>query len=74
LVARKIRDHGVKDYGALTTRLIGRLPAIVHGKDFRDQMSRFIPREVQERTLLKERFLELLARETAELLTVAKRT
>jgi hypothetical protein len=74
LVARKIRDYGVKDYGALTTRLIGRLPAIVHGKDFRDQMSRFIPREVQERTLLKERFLELLARETAELLTVAKRT
>jgi predicted nucleotidyltransferase component of viral defense system len=68
MVASKIRDYGVEDYGALTTRLIERLPGIIHGKEFRDQMSRFIPRDVQERTLLKERFLELLERETAEVL------
>jgi hypothetical protein len=74
MVARKIHDYGVEDYWALTTRLNERLPGIIHGKEFRDQMSRFIPREVQERTLLKDHFLELLARETAELLTGANRT
>lgn len=68
MVARKIRDYGVEDYEALTARLIERLPGIVHGKEFRDQMSRFIARDVQERTLLKERFLEALERETAEVL------
>jgi len=68
LVARKIRDYGVEDYGELTTRLIERLPDIVHGRDFRDQMSRFIPLDVQERSLLKDRFLELLERETTEVL------
>jgi predicted nucleotidyltransferase component of viral defense system len=73
MVARKIRDYGVTDYGALTAQVIERLPAIVHGKEFRDQMSRFIPREVQERTLLKERFLELLERETAQALGDAER-
>ncbi|MGH8242169.1 MAG: nucleotidyl transferase AbiEii/AbiGii toxin family protein [Steroidobacteraceae bacterium] len=66
MVARKVRDYGVEDYDRLTGQLIERLPEIVHGKEFRDQMSRFIARDVQERTLLKERFLELLERETAE--------
>ena len=68
LVAHKIRDYGVTDYGELTARLVERLPGIVRGKDFRDQMSRFIPQDVQERTLLKNRFLEMLALETAEVL------
>jgi hypothetical protein len=73
MVARKIHDYGVEDYAALTTRLIERLPGIVHGKEFRDQMSRFVPQDAQERTLLKERFLELLERETAEVLSEASR-
>jgi hypothetical protein len=68
MVASKIRDYGVENYESLATGLIERLPDIVHGKEFRDQMSRFIPRDVQGRTLLKERFLELLERETAEVL------
>jgi predicted nucleotidyltransferase component of viral defense system len=68
MVARKIRDYGVADYGDLNALLIERLSGIVQGKEFRDQMSRFIPQDVQERTLLKDRFLELLERETAEIL------
>ena len=68
IVGHKVRDYGVEKYERLTTQLIERLPDIIHGKDFRDQMSRFIPRDVQERTLLKERFLELLERETTEAL------
>jgi Nucleotidyl transferase AbiEii toxin, Type IV TA system len=52
-------------------RLIERLPGIVHGKEFRDQMSRFIPLDVQERTFLKEKFLVLLEKETLRNLTDA---
>jgi len=66
MLLRKVQDYGIEDYPQLTARFIEQLPAIVHGKDFRDQMSRFIPRDVQERTLLKERFPELLERETAQ--------
>ncbi|MGH8203110.1 MAG: nucleotidyl transferase AbiEii/AbiGii toxin family protein [Steroidobacteraceae bacterium] len=68
MLARKVRDYGVEDYARLTVQFIERLPDIVHGREFRDQMSRFIPRDVQERTLLKERFLELIERETADAL------
>jgi len=71
MVARKVRDYGVDDYDRLTFQLVERLPDIVHGKEFRDQMSRFIPRDVQERTLSKDHFLALLERETAEALNAA---
>jgi hypothetical protein len=64
LVQNKIRDYGVTDYSTLSAQLISRLPGIICGKEFRDQMSRFIPLDVQERTLLKDKFLELLTRET----------
>jgi len=66
LVARKVRDYGVARYGALAADLAERLPGIVHGKEFRDQMTRFIPLDVQERTLLKSGFLDMLGRETAD--------
>ncbi len=73
LVAHKIRDYAVPGYGELTSGLVDRLPGIIHGKEFRDQMSRFIPQDVQERTLLKDKFLEMLARETAEVLLGVER-
>ena len=66
LVSRKIEDYGATDYAAKAERFIERLPTTVHGKDFRDQMSRFVPLDVQERTLLKEKFLDLLVAETAD--------
>jgi predicted nucleotidyltransferase component of viral defense system len=68
MVARKIRDYGVVDYEQLTERLLDQLPGIVRGEEFHDQMSRFIPQDVQEKSLLKDRFLELLERETSEVL------
>jgi hypothetical protein len=58
----------VDGYPALVSSLIDRLHTIVHGKEFRDQMLRFIPQEVQERTLLKDKFLDMLEQETAEVL------
>lgn len=71
LLVRKVRDYGVEDYVRLTRQMIERLPEIVHGRAFRDQMLRFTPLDVQERTLLKPKFLELLERETAEALKAA---
>lgn len=68
LIWRKVRDYGVEDYPALVLELIGRLHAIVYGKEFHDQMLRFIPLEVQERTLLKDKFLGMLVVETGEVL------
>jgi len=44
-----------------------RLPEIVHGKAFRDSMFRFIPLDVQERTLFKEKFYVFLTNETDQL-------
>ncbi len=67
----KLDDYRVEHYVARAGQMIERLPAIVHGKDFIDQMSRFIPLEVQQRTLLKEKFLVLLQQETTQLLKEA---
>ena len=71
LVRNKLKDYSATDYKAKAARLIGRLPDIIHGKEFRDQMSRFIPLDVQERTLLKEKFLTLLGNETGKVLGIA---
>lgn len=65
LIRNKIRDYSATDYRMNAERLVGRLPDIIHGKEFRAQMSRFIPLDVQERTLLKDKFLVLLEQETA---------
>jgi len=73
LVRNKIKDYGVLDYTGKAEQFISRLPDIVHGKDFRDQMSRFIPLDVQERTLAKDKFLSFLEQDTARLLAAALR-
>ena len=71
LIQHKLADYHVAGYQDKAARLIERLPGIVHGKQFRDQMSRFIPLDVQERTLLKEKFMVLLEKETLRNLTDA---
>ena len=45
-----------------------RLPEIVQGRAFMNEMRRFLPMEVQERTLLKAKFLEFRAGEISDLL------
>jgi hypothetical protein len=44
------------------------LPEIIHGKAFRNTLTRFIPVDVQARTLDREGFLEHLVRSTDQLL------
>jgi hypothetical protein len=70
-VRRKREDYGAVGYSAKAKRFIANLNGVVHGDAFRNQMSRFIPLDVQERTLKKEKFLALLEAETAELIRIA---
>ena len=74
LIRLKLADYGVVDYAAKADKMIARLPEIIRGGEFKDQMSRFIPLDIQESSLLKENFLAILERETAWLLTTAKRS
>jgi predicted nucleotidyltransferase component of viral defense system len=74
LVARKVEDYGAADYVVKVERFIERLPAIVRGADFRNQMTRFLPSDVQERTLSKDKFLALLIAQTASSLLEAGRS
>ena len=60
LVLSKIRDYQIEGYGAKLEAIIGRLPEIIRGKSFRDEMNRFLPVDVIERTLAKEKFTEFL--------------
>ncbi len=67
-VLAKIHDYKVDDYPEKLKWTINHLDEIVHGKMFMDEMSRFIPIDVQERTLKKPKFLEFLAGEDKALL------
>lgn len=73
ILRKKIADYSAAEYPEAAGKLVENLPIIVRGKEFRDQMSRFIPSDVQERTLLKDKFLALLASETSDALSAAAR-
>lgn len=40
-----------------------RLPTIIKGKEFKNEMERFIPMDVQDRTLRKDKFYDFLINE-----------
>lgn len=71
LIAAKIEDYGVEDYAGMVDRFQAQLPEIVNSADFRNQMQRFIPMDVQERTLQQPGFMEYLISANAELLRKA---
>jgi predicted nucleotidyltransferase component of viral defense system len=68
LVANKIRDYQIEDYEVKLDVMIGRLPDIIKGKPFRDEMNRFLPADVIERTLAKEKFFDFLQNRVTGLL------
>ena len=51
LVGRKIADYGVEDYPALLDSLIEKMPSIIGGKPFREEMKRFLPEDRYQRSL-----------------------
>jgi len=71
-VVAKINDYTISDYPQKVDKMIERLDEIVRGNEFREQMSRFIPLDVQERTLQKNKFFTFLVKETKSLLSDVK--
>ena len=71
-IQRKITDYQVSDYKSKLEKLARELTHIVSSKDFFNEISRFIPLEIQERSLRKEKFLHFLADEIKNLLTEVK--
>jgi hypothetical protein len=69
LVVSKIRDYQIEDYKTKLDTMIGRLPEIIKGRPFRDEMSRFLPADVIERTLAKDKFSDFLQNRVTSLLT-----
>lgn len=67
-IRAKIGDYKEKNFTQKLHSLVDRLDDIVRGKDFIDEMSRFIPIDVQRRTLQKAKFIELLLNENITLL------
>jgi len=72
-VCAKIADYRIADYGEKLQRMRERVSDIVHGKPFHQELSRFIPQAVVDRTLERRDFLTMLARETEALLTDLQR-
>jgi len=62
-VVNKIEDYRIKDYGEKLEDMRTRLPEIVHNPAFASEMSRFLPDDVQQRTLAKPKFLDFLVTE-----------
>ncbi len=72
LVHHKLVDYQVEHYATKVDQLIERLPDIIRGKEFKDQMARFLPQELQDRALRNENFLAVMQNEVTRLLTKAK--
>lgn len=60
LVQKKLSDYGIHGYEVMLDAMIGRIPEIVTGAQFRDEMRRFTPSNVYERTLGQEKFQQFL--------------
>jgi predicted nucleotidyltransferase component of viral defense system len=72
-VNAKIRDYRIENYVKKLDEMRSRLPDIITGKIFKEEMKRFIPMSVQERTLLKDKFYDFLSHEIRGLLSDVQR-
>lgn len=66
-ILNKIQDYSITDYTKKLDNLIPQLKAIIHSAAFREQMSRFLPLDIQQRTLMKEHFFDNLTSESVAL-------
>jgi hypothetical protein len=72
LVKKKLEDYRVTEYTDKLESMRERLPDIIQGESFRNEMRRFLPGDVWERTLEKEKFSIFLINEIKELLGQTK--
>lgn len=68
MIQAKIEDYDCTDYLDRLHDMIGRLPTIVTSNEFQQEMQRFLPSSVQERTLQRTGFNEFLSSSVSKLL------
>lgn len=67
-ILAKIADYHEVDYPEKLQKMMQRLDEIVRGKEFKNELSKFIPPDILERTLQKEKFLDFLINENKSML------
>ncbi len=67
-ILSKIHDYKITDYPAKLDNTIASMEKIIYSEGFHNELSRFIPLDVQERTLKKAKFKDFLINETQLLL------
>ncbi len=67
-ILAKIQDYKENDYLKKLKKMIDSLDEIVRGKEFREEISRFIPTDILDRTLNKEKFIDFLINENKSML------
>lgn len=65
-------DYRLDSYLDRLDNMIPRLPEIVAGKNFQDEMARFLPADVHERTLGQDKFQSYLTTTLTDLLTTVQ--
>lgn len=68
LVQKKLNDYRIEGYDAMLENMIGRIPTIVAGSQFQDEMRRFTPSNVYDRTLGQEKFQQFLVSNVTKIL------
>lgn len=72
-LSNKIRDYSIANYSERLDKMWQDLPGIIHGDAFKSEMTRFIPMDVQQRTLAKDKFYDHLSNEIRGLLETVRR-
>ena len=70
----KIADYKVDNYVEMLDAMIIRIPEFVESREFHETIARFLPVDVQERTLKRNLFLEHLVQYITKLLKDVKNT
>lgn len=73
LVQQKLVDYKLNDYEAMLNDLIQRLPQLVQSDNFVNEMQRFLPTDVYDRTLGKSKFQAYLSNTLVKLFTEVRR-
>ena len=68
-ILSKINDYKISDYPAKLKTTLANIEKIIYSEAFNNELSRFIPLDVQERTLKKDKFKDFLINETRLLLS-----
>ena len=73
LIEKKVSDYKIEGFIELLDTRIASIESIVNGRDFDQEMKRFLSQEAYDRTLGKDKFREFLISNLVGLLSSAKK-